>query len=262
MNDIVSKNHLTAEKLVDYFSQILPEEEETAIELHLANCTECTTQARQIYKLSLTWDRWTARAHGEAHLSGLVKKALIHIREQPQPVPEHVPDLRQRLTDWLDTWAGKVEGSVRVIIEKMAEAYSLSNSRIESEGLEAILRPGGAWQFATAPSQGRGIQTRGTDTQLRVKIVETASALKARVSLDEDHGAIVVSVDDFPNGQTPPLVLLVPTGEGLEPRVKMLERDPETGRLPETSDLIARFEGVDPGQYLVAFEPLSFKQEQ
>ena len=53
-----------------------------------------------------------------------------------------------------------------------------------------------------------------------------------------------------PADRQPPLVLLVPVAEGGEPRVA----DPE--QQPGAPYLVARFDNVAPGEYVVAFEPL------
>jgi hypothetical protein len=57
-------------------------------------------------------------------------------------------------------------------------------------------------------------------------------------------------VDAWPAGRFSPLVLLLPATEQGKPLVKQLERS------RGATYLSARFEGVTPGEYIVAFEPL------
>jgi hypothetical protein len=64
-----------------------------------------------------------------------------------------------------------------------------------------------------------------------------------------DSGVIEVRLTPMAHRQRPPLVLLVPMQEEGEPRVGTLQQE-------QGGEFYARFEGVSPGEYLVAFEPV------
>jgi hypothetical protein len=66
-----------------------------------------------------------------------------------------------------------------------------------------------------------------------------------------ERGEVVVRRDDLPAGVEPPLVMLVPADGAGEPRLALPERT------AEGETWIARFEGLGPGDYLIAFEPLA-----
>jgi hypothetical protein len=69
--------------------------------------------------------------------------------------------------------------------------------------------------------------------------------------VDPAGGEVVVRVDALPAGRRAPLVLLMPLTATTSPRVQELTR-PRGARY-----WLARFEQVPPGEYAVAFEPLS-----
>jgi hypothetical protein len=54
--------HLNSDQLVDYFSREWLPEQQTAIEIHLANCDACAQQAFAVFKALGLTDTWTARA--------------------------------------------------------------------------------------------------------------------------------------------------------------------------------------------------------
>ena len=70
------------------------------------------------------------------------------------------------------------------------------------------------------------------------------------MAVSGEIGEVQVRVDEWQSGQTLPLVLLIPTTEGGEPQVAELRKQ------PHVAYLIARFEGIAPGDYIVVFEPL------
>jgi hypothetical protein len=72
----------------------------------------------------------------------------------------------------------------------------------------------------------------------------------AQVVVSGDAPIVEVRVDEWPSNQAPPLVLLLDTAGERSVSVRALE--PQPGR----SHLVARFEGVEPGTYIVAFEPV------
>ncbi len=70
--------HITVEEIADYFEGLLPEQRESDLDMHLADCEACTDQARRWYAFSRIWNRWTAQAHGRAYRQA-------RLREGPPP---------------------------------------------------------------------------------------------------------------------------------------------------------------------------------
>ncbi|MFN8633031.1 MAG: hypothetical protein U0893_04185 [Chloroflexota bacterium] len=236
--------HLDLDTIADYVEMKLSAGEERPIEMHLAHCDLCTDLAREARELSELWDGWTARSHAEATLAALMQGAV----EQAAAVAD-APALRERLTRWAESWSGSVEAAVRVVMDAAGQA-----SRVVTEGLDAVARPGSAWQFtlAPAPTPTRGGRGRGAvPPPPAVAEASIGGAGRVRVAVNGERHDVVVRLDALPADQEPPLVLLVPVSGGGEPRVAEPERQ------PGIAYLIARFNRLPAGEYLVAFEPRS-----
>lgn len=254
-NDTMTQ-HLTTEKIANYFGKLLSEEEESQVELHFAECDDCTQRARRWHAFSENWDSWTAQAHGEAYVRVAVERALQKAQEQ-----ENVPALRERLVHWREECFSKVKAAAHVIFEAPREV-----ARVVTEGLEGLVRPEDNWQFALATT---AVRTRGA-ARVRGRGVAPQQATgpaalgtpRALVTVSSAAGEIEIQVNRLPSrpetrepvrtrgGVAPspeklPLVLLVPTKEGGEPQLRQLE-----------PDLSVRFTGVTSGDYLIVIEPL------
>ena len=229
--------HVSIEELMEYFAGDLGEESAGAIERHCAECLECTERARQVRALGALYDRWTPEAHGAAQLRAAVAQGLRAAQEREQN-----PAWRDRLREWLDRWGGKVEAGVRVVMEAPGKA-----SRIVTEGLETIARPGGRWEFQLAPARILGPEG---EVSAEPAIALAPGTPQARVAVSGETQEVVARVDDLPAGERSPLVVLVPMGRRGEAKVA------EPRRAPGTGYLLARFEEVEPGEYLALFEPM------
>lgn len=235
-------DHLDLDTIVEYVEMALSEEQARPVELHLARCDTCTELARDAQELSSLWDGWTARTHAEAALSALMSSAV----EQAVATTAGTPAMQARLARWAERWSGGVEAAVRVVVGAAGEA-----SRVVTEGLDAIARPGTAWQFSLvpAPTPTRGARGRGAaPSQPTVAVAAIGGAAQARVAVSGERRELVVRLDGLPVDEVSPLILLVPLGG-------TSEAQPE--RQPGIAYLIARFEQVPAGEYLVAFEPQS-----
>jgi hypothetical protein len=235
--------HIQPVELADYFAGELPEEREGIIEEHFSECDECTAQARQFRVFTFMWDDWTAKAHGEVYRRAAVDRAL-----QAAQVQAKSEEWRERLRRWREQWTGRAEAAVRVIMEAPGKA-----ARIVTDGFEALVRPEGRWRFALEPAPVPvlgAMRVRGQEVRPLATVALALGRPQARVAISGEVGEVEVRVDGWPPGQSPPLVLLVPMKEGGEPMVKELAEE-------QAGVLIARFEGVEPGDYLVAFEPIS-----
>jgi len=244
MSSQASNVHLDAAELADYFAGLLPEDRESSLEAHFAECQHCTTQARRFHSFSPVWNRWTAQAHGEAFQRAVLVNAL-------QVTAQTHPHWQERLQHWRTHWAGKAEAAVRVVMEAPGKT-----SHIVTEGLEALMRAGGRWQFARAPVQvpTRGGQIRGQAMPSPATIALASGKSKAWVAVSgEDE--VSVRVEEWPTGKPPPLVLLLSTGGLGDLQVQ------ELTKARGATYLIARFEKVPPGEYVVAFEPVEDRHQ-
>lgn len=237
MSSQAINGHLDPRELADYFAGLLPEDREDSIEAHFAECQDCTSQARQFHTFTQVWDGWTAQAHGEAYWRTVLTNAL-------RATAQTHPRWRERLRHWHTRWAGKAEAAVRVLMEASGET-----SGVVTEGLEALVRSGGRWQFARAPTPAptRGVQIRRQTTPAPVALAPGKSQAWVAVSGEDE---VSVRVNDWPVGQPSPLVLLIPVAGNGAPQVKELEK------VRDAAYLIARFKDVQPGEYVVAFEPV------
>jgi hypothetical protein len=210
---------------------MLSEEQESVIEEHLAECSQCTDEARHLYTFTNLWNRWTARNHGQAYQHAMLLRAL----QQMYDSGRH-PRWRERLVQWRDNLADKAGAAIRVAIEAGENV-----TRTVTEGLEALVAP----SLQPAPVRVRGaVRTRGGTTRTTL----TPEQPQARVEVQGERGVVVVQVENLPPGSPSPLVLLISTSAAGEPEVQELHRQ-------EDGVYMARFESVESGDYLVAFEP-------
>jgi hypothetical protein len=235
--------HYANEELTSYLAMELSEAREMEIEEHLAVCDECTARAREAHLLTSLVQQWTAHAHGEAYRRDLLARALAQLEAH-----EANPAWRERLRHWRERWAGRAEAAVRVVVAAPGAA-----SRVVTEGLDALLRPGATWQFGAAPAAMpvRGVVAREAAPP-PVTVALASGAAPARVAVNDAAREIVARLEALPVGadpREPPFVALIPTTEGAEPRRQPLER-----RRGATY-WVARFADVSAGDYMVVFEP-------
>jgi len=133
-----STRHHEFEELLGYLQGTLSSQTDETMDVHFAGCEECTMQVRSIGAISSMLERW-----GETDA----------VRQEPRPAlvkilralarGVHSADIRDRLATWAESRDGRAEGAVRLAIDR-----ALSFSRIFTQGLDDVLRPGASWQFA------------------------------------------------------------------------------------------------------------------
>lgn len=241
------RDHLSPDLLASYFTQGLSEDDRLGVEEHLADCDTCIEAGRTAFSASGLIDSWTPEIHGEAALQAVLSQALATTRTLPS-----LSAWANRLARWTEQWAGRAEATVRVVLEAPAQS-----AKILTEGMQDLARPGAAWQFAPAPS---AMPVRGPAPSAARRLAASQPVIvtaggdgvpNARLAVSGERGEVVVRLDDLPAGVEPPLVLLVSADGSGEPRLALPER------APDGAAWIARFEGLGPGDYLVAFEPLA-----
>ena len=88
-----------------------------------------------------------------------------------------------------------------------------------------------------------------------VNLVADPADVEAQIELFPAEARIEVRFPAQTPGETPPLVILVPTTGDKEPKVCRPEPVRDPGEPTGASRLVARFDNVEPGEYLVAIEP-------
>jgi hypothetical protein len=230
--------HVGLEEFLDYFSSDALPEKQDLVEQHLAACDVCTELGRQVYASTLLIDRWS-KGGGRSRLAGqILYPGLLTLIEKTSDQA-----LVDRLRKWANVWSGRAEGALRMTIEASTKA-----SRIVTEGMEEFLLPGARWQFALATAH---TPVRGESDAQTVSLALAPGTPEARVAVSGESGEVEVRVDHLPSNQQAPLVILTSVAKGFEPQVKELKR------APGTLYWIARFEGLEPGEYVVALEPMT-----
>lgn len=235
-----STAHIPPEELADYFDAALSEGWESEIEEHLAECTTCTEEARRLHTFSRVWDHWTARAHGEAYQQALLVGALQQAQED---VENH--GWRERLSQWRQDVVNKASTALHRVVQA-----SESASQLVTEGLDALGRTLETLQPAPVPVR---VRTRGGRVRGAVAspttVLLTPEIPQTRITVGGERRAVVVRVDGYPAPHRPPLVLLIPMHEDRKPQVQ------ESQKPLREAYLMAQFRAVEPGDYLVIFEP-------
>jgi hypothetical protein len=237
-------NHLSIEALLDYSANLLSESRQCEIDEHLAECGDCTEQVRGYLETAAVIRKWNAGAHGMAFWSARLSSAIEQLESRPQPAV-----LRERLGQWRQRWTGQAEGVVRLVVEVPGHI-----SRIVTDGMESLLRPGAGWVFAPVPVarpvRGAGsARLEGPSAPERARVVAACGHVRVRIAVDDAAGEVVVRVDGMPGVAPAPLVVLLPQDPGTAPLIG------EPVEVPGAAYRIVRFTDTTPGQYLVVLEP-------
>lgn len=241
MNDEIKFNHLTAENLVDYFDKTLTEKEKEVLEVHLAECDDCTRRTQQAYALCNEWEQWTASTDREVFKLALIYKSL------QEAIAEERADIlrwKERLERWRSASASLAKDIGRAVTDA-----AQNTARSITEEAEHLLHSGTTAPFDLqwGAVRTRGTRGRGLSPKIKVTLASGPWAQLASVAADASTGTVFVLVERWPQGKIEPLVLLA--GEGRKTRVNSLER------LPHGEGLMAQFEKVEPGNYIVDLEP-------
>jgi hypothetical protein len=239
MNNQLTERHLTIEELTDYFSADAFADTQVPLEQHLAECDACTQLGRQVYASTLLVSRWSKV--GTPAAEQILLPALMTLIERTSSSA-----VRERLRKWADSWSGRAEGAIRMTIETTSKA-----SQIFTEGLADLLRPGARWQFALASVQS---PVRGKSDSETISLALATGTAPARVAVSGQSGEVEIRIDSLPADLKPPLVILTSSAKGFEPRVN------ELNRAPGVSYWMTRFDGLEPGEYVVALEPLDLRE--
>jgi len=168
--------------------------------------------------------------------------------------PRTRADWKERLETWRQTTAGLAEAAARLVVGALEE-----RSRVLTEGIDSILRPGAFWRFDTsrAAVPVRGLPSPESARSNRA-VAEDSSGSRMWVQVEEtgsNERAVAVRIDRFSFTQKPPLVVLVPCGNVPDRKARIAEL------IPDGEGLAARFDNVEPGEHLLLVEPAPISSE-
>lgn len=224
----MTDNHITLDVLADYFAEVLDDAGQEAVELHIADCDRCADSAQWIHSLPrVNLESWTARNHAQAALVPILDSALAEADVlSPRPsIPERLEHWRRRLA---------------------SEALHLikETSGVIGEGLNVLMPPPG-WGSGMGHLQTSSATTfRNDEPSAAGPTVEPPTIRVMRRGI-----GIEVRVKPVAPDEEPGLVALVPTREGEETMVQLLE--------PASDDPQARFARFAPDgdDFVIVLEP-------
>lgn len=245
-------SHLTQEQKLAYISGRLDEEVSFAVDEHLATCSQCAGSIRALRILrhdfdriwDRIWDGWTAKAHGQAYREARLAAALIKAAEKTAQTPA----LRKRIQRWLGRVREGVEAAAEAALHLVLDSPR-KTAQVISEGMEELRRAGSRWQFEPVPSVATEGPFGGPEEAAPSKIAVKAEGppwFQVNVDVQAGKVSVLLELQEEPW----PLLLLQPTRADQDPIIGEFRR-------PEEMDfLLAEFEGVPEGEYLLLMEPL------
>jgi hypothetical protein len=174
-------------------------------------------------------DEWTARSHGEAALAVAVSRGLNAALTEPHP---EVPAWKARLERWLSA--------------------SANAGPTLSKAIQGLLAPGAA-EPAFAGVLGPSDEAAPAERRINLTAEGLPQGAVARAAVDDHRAEIEVRIDHFPRSERAPLLMLVPLTREGQSRILPLQRS------SEGDYLYARFERVEPGEYIGYIEPLEVR---
>ncbi len=219
-------DHSGPERLLDYFEGLLPREEEARLVAHLDICEACRQRARQVLSFSALWDGWTREGPGPPNFPATVTAAFLAAEARE-------PHRRARLALWRERWLRLPIPAGRVILAPQEQ-----DSLVIEDGFGGL---------AFAMQTRGGIQASGGTSAPSARPQEPGRpGVRVHVS-GSDVIVHVAGSRPGPSAQAP-LAMLVPSAGKAVPVV-------QESRGPHEGEFVARFVGVEPGDYVVVVEP-------
>lgn len=224
--------HLGVEEVLAYIQEKVPEEVSFRVETHLAECRECAAAVRLYFSLKdrfdEEWEDWAAARTAEKAIRGRLAEACTRVGSDPA--------LRERIVAWFGLLSRRTRGAVEVVLDAPRKTVRASGAR-----LERIFAGEGILRFAPMPLPTR---VRG-EGQADKALLSAPGPPWVRVTVE--GRARKISVQHQHQDRPWPLVSLIPRGEGV-PMVR------EYRTPPDADFLLAEFEDVPDGDYLLLFE--------
>ena len=234
------EDHPREEHLLAYAAATLAEGEQEVIEKHLAVCPICSAYCRKAFVFERLWAS-DARAHGDVVCRIALDEALAAEEGRASP------GRRERLARWKQKWSGLAEAAASVAVDT-----ARAGTEVFADGIASLTRPSSPWQLTPAGATTVRGAARSAESAL-LTTPESSSASRLRLSVTGgSKPEVIVRIDGF-EPDPPPLVVLAPAGDGAEVgRTRIAEAE----RRPGEGYLIARFEDLPAGAYVVAVEPV------
>ena len=247
MNEVETTEcgHMAEDLLAGFVAHSLQESQEIEVAQHLAHCAACAALVQQMHALRGLWADLAAQSSAQTVAD--VASALRVVAGDPQTPPP----LRERVQSWLRRWTRQ---GTRVAHD-LARTAKASLTELQSDVRDALQEWGWMWSLTLepAPIARRGVRVLGKPRRRKTRAkgalrggpAEVGPSISVTWSSETD---IEVQISGLPSSAKHPMVLLVPLRPGFRPLRSELNR--------ERGKWYAHFEGVEPGSYAVALEPL------
>ncbi len=224
--------HPSFEQILGYVSGRMTDEESFALETHIATCPDCARRAKAHFFIKQhvddLWGSWTATRHAEEFVRARLRETLVR--------GDLRPGVRERLSAWVDEVPARLAAALDLAIDTARRT-----ARVASGALEGLRPTEGFLEFLPAPAP---VRVRG-QAESAALAVEAVGPPRARVTVDPVAQRVLVRMEFT---ESPwPLVILIPQGEG-----KVVVS--EFRHLADTRQLLAEFEDMPPGEYLLLLE--------
>lgn len=276
MSRTQSQLHPSQEQLTAYFEATLPDDEAKRVDEHLSQCNEClrsvwatplgdATSDEDPYTMAVQRiDRWTARSHGEAYAKHVVDEllnALVEARPFAPSDQESLRGIREAIGA-----SGRLANSARFVVpdrasgidEWAAESWQGPADREEDAPPLAFASVEIQQTWGAVETKGP-IRNRGSREPARVVGAQYHAVERSGpVNVSDGASPVAAWARDFvlrvqrPLG-TPGRVVLLLSLAGAGAAVGRLAE--EAGSAGDAPVLVARFDRVPPGEYVVLFEP-------
>ncbi len=235
--------HIDTKRIVSYVSGAMDEESSFDLEMHIANCRECAKRVQVQYHIREHFDEvWDAHVKnpGWAYAA---ESALSHAIDQNQP-----EEIRNRLKAWHETLWKKAKSVLSLAIDTGRKSYEVFN-----EGFLPHFVPSVNFVPEQAAIRTRGAPLPLKDVRRRAAVdTEKVGGAEVEIQVGERKQTVSVNLPLLPEPW--PLIMLI-SKEHAEPRIQKLQR-------PEGKNfLVARFDAIPRGEYILMVEPLGNSEE-
>lgn len=238
-----SYGHLTFEEMYKYINiqEATDENIDFCMEvgLHIDNCEKCLERLRILDGLKSTFDRWSAKTHGEMEQRLAFNHSLIKLADISEDI-----QIKNRIINWINKYSGKVASAVRLIMES-TDGIKDDVTKIIPENIGEMLVSQPRWKFQYAGTSLRGA---GTGIKIKTKIVDTEKS-GTEIYINKRKRIVRIKLSCIPSREKVPLVVLVSKEANCKSILKLPEYD-------NNKYWVAEFEDVAPGEYIIAFEPI------
>ncbi|HPE40447.1 MAG TPA: hypothetical protein PLI77_05090 [Bacteroidales bacterium] len=258
------KEHLTIEQIEKYIDSeyiqkrsvfyppihhskeipVLPMEEIIRMEEHLNECDLCLSRLTKALDFSISFQEWTEEKPTRS------QKMMINILKE---LPYQDQSIRIRILNWLKEWGVFISNTVDVVMDTSYNGIS----NITKIFKKSTMNPENplVFKYPVESFAMRG----NTNTPFEKKRENILNGyLQEKMILEiQAHSqtkAIHIICNKAPGWQSSPVIILIPTQSG-KPIIRTAYESKNKDQF-EVS-----IEGLNPGKYLLAFEPFSIQKQ-